>query len=543
MTRTVTKRFAALTAFSILFVGLAWLYSADPPQGSLRLTIEFMKSKGLLDYYDSASIPDDTAQIVQNLEFIQNMKPRKGLKNETSDSIGAAGTHYGHYVEIFISTTNKKYAIYNRGGQIFNQDIATTDPGWITGLSPTSEIDGISWNGNFYITGGMVPGKLYETLTTSSLSVLNVPSIPQGKYFQSHLNRLLLANTTDSAMIIHYSQEDEPENFPATNTIELISLNSGDKITGMGQDLFGNLPVYTNNTSRIIYGTEYPDSGVGGNIKTRIIATDIGCIHHRTIKTMNGKQYFYSVGPNGTIPGIYVNNGISVKEVTKGQREFFKTLNISTTPIPNAYIYKDSYCLNVATKNGNVNNTFFCIDDNNRVRHGKWALGAKEPIGIDMVAVYQNITRAINGNPFIVGGFHSSMWSIDANVSKDDNNGYLIDWKYKTKDFDMGEKAKQKTAWGGILHYLYYPSTFAVSAIYDMGRSTKTWIVNSTTNYQNTSQGLYTLKISSHHVATKLVFPEGIDKKFNYIGFEFFGSTYTALDQFDFYSYPPEPMK
>ena len=59
---------------------------------------------------------------------------------------------------------------------------------------------------------------------------------------------------------------------------------------------------------------------------------------------------------------LNINNGITIKEATKGQREFFKTLNVTTIPVPNAYVYKDSYCLNVATKNGHANDTFVCID-------------------------------------------------------------------------------------------------------------------------------------------------------------------------------------
>lgn len=537
-----TKKYALLLA--LFFV--PFLRAEDPPQNSINLKIDFSKTTGLNDFLTSDKINDTDAQVVRNIDYIKNgnMTPRNGFIEYTNTAF-AQSNYHGNFLGVFVSTNSNKYLISNIEQKL--SYFVTTTPGPDANITgPTGQtqtfkypIDGLNWNGYFYIISQDTVALKIGEITGTGVSFVYSTSVPQGQYAQSHIDRMLVAGSTNTPLRLFYSYPDDADDFPPINYLDITGVKEYDIITGLGPTLLGNLPIYTNNTTRLLTGTEFPNYDTGGNVGVRVVSDNIGCIHHRTIKNVNNRQYFYSKGSNQTNPGIYRFNGISVQEVTKGARNLFLTLNTSTFPIPNAYVYKDTYCLNLASANGIVNNYQVCVDDKDRISFYQLGLNPGTPFAdnaVDMVRVIDNSVYAVTGQPY-QSDLRRKIYKLSSSA---EDYGSRIYWRYKTKDFDMGNESRPKVAQRAYVSSAWNSSSFTVLANMDFGNSTYSWTIISSTTYKQPD--IQTVLFSSGNVINRLTFPSG-KQRFNYINFDFTGSNYnSSIDYLDFYA-TPEPLR
>lgn len=536
---------------SLAFIACPLLLAEDVPKGAELLKIDFSKTTGLNDYFTSDKIRDTDAQAVRNIDYIRNgnIAARRGF-SEFSNTIGISNTNYhGNFLGVFISTTGSKYLIaqieqkLSYFSAIGGPDVVFTSPTF------NHPIDGLNWNGNFYVVSLDTVGIRFQENTGTGVSFVASTSVPRGQFVQSHIDRMLVAGNTATPLRIFYSDADNPDSFPAINTLDLTGVKEYDVITGLGPTLLGSMPIYTNNTTRVLTGTEFPDPATGsaGNVGTRIISDNIGCVHQRTIKNINNRQYFYSAGSNGRNPGIYRFNGISVTEVTKNARHLFSTLAISSfaipnAPIPNAWVDKDVYCLFIASSGGVLNNYQVCVDENDRASFHEMGINPGSPPAynaLDMVAVSNPTTFGVTGND-VQGDLKKKIYKLD---SFSNDYAAIFNWRYKTKDFAMGDQNENRPK-VAVRAYTYsqWGSSYVVTANLDFGKSTYSWVINSTVNYN--TNFIKTLIFSSGSVVNKLIFPQAT--RFNYINFDVSGAAKpladNSVDGIDFYAYP-EPQK
>lgn len=517
----------------------------DIPPNAVRLMVDFSKPGGLVDYYTSDNIPDNAAQLIYNIDFRRNgnLSTRKGVSTYLAgnNQNSYAGPYTANYISFFVSTRSYAYLVEQFHDNI---EFKSAAPGAVVTYQTTDTgndyIDGVNWNGTFYIIGHTNPpggSRFIEFATDDIRQTNNLTGMPQGHMLQPHLDRLLISGSTTFPLRVFYSDANLPESFNAANTLDITGVREYDRVTGIGPTLLGSLPIYTKFSTRLLYGTVFPTAGSGGNTGVRVISENIGSVHHRTIKNMNNKQYFFSSGPSGTQPGIYVFNGITVKEATKAVRKLFEGINVTTAPLPNAFVYKDSYCLNVSTKNGLRNTQQICIDDNDAVRLSSFTVETTgEALGIDGVAIYNGETRAINGNNAASYKDSVLLYDYDSGSDSPGSPTQPIVWRYKTKDFAPTNdfKIRPKVPNRMYISSQYIPTSFSVTANYDFGRASTTWIVNSTTIYK--TDKIQTVIKSSATMVNKLTFPGNIE--FKNINFELTGSSYSSIDSIDFYAVP-----
>lgn len=573
-------------ALSILSVG--YVVAEELPPNSVKQTIDFRASKGVFTYYNGKDIPDEYAQEILNVDLTRNggsLSPRGGWNN-----IANLADHGDSYspgaLFIFVSSTSHKYLVAKQSDIWRYVDLLTESPHSFSLNATNFAADGISANSNFYLLmqdSNMV--KVGESSAVNgTLWNLTVSTTVRGQMFGRHLDRYLVAGDSAAVLTVYFSDPDNIEAFPALNTFEITGVKGYDYITGLGEPLLGSLPIYTRNSTRILQGTVFPDRETAGNVVVRVVSDNIGCLSHKSIKNLkNNKQYFLSGGQDGQFPGIYAFNGITVSEKTKGQRSLFKNAiafatstprdQDTRTVTPSAFIYRDKYCTSFTTSNPfpsgiynstvvNVSKLMVCVDENDIVevyQHGDlvtFNTGANlEELGY----FHFDDGDSIDGKTYAIGGDNGGELSKNArdrifqldsgdmdNISESGANPFSVNWKYKSKDFAMGDEGRPKSPNRAYLSYQFWPTTFTIKANYDFGTSSSTWIINSTTNYRVGGTGFFdngsirTVAYSSTTVTSKLVFPQS--KKFKFVNFEIFGTTYSSIYNIDFYA-TKEPLE
>lgn len=546
MTRWIKIIFGAIFLFWFtLLMWAAFGVCADPPPQSNRLTIELHKSGGYMDYFGSDNIPDNYAQSVMNVDWTINgsLRKRKGVFPFDTLTSPPGGYSSPSFIATFVSTTSNIYLITVVGGGVWYTKIDTSGRKLassvaLSGVSWTRRVDGINNQGYFYITGDdNSSGWRIGESSPGTLYVLQSSQIPLGHFVTNHIDRMLVAGSTTTPLRIFYSSGTAYDSFPASQYFDLTGTREYESITGLGETLLGLKPVYTNTTVRVISGTAYPSAALGtaGNIVVRVVADSIGCVDGATVKNLNNKQYFFSAGSNGTAPGIYVFNGVGVNEVSKAARRFFRDYTqVSSTHIPTAYVDQDKYCLSFASPTMSINSQVVCVEDGtNRISFLKSRprLGTTPSfyVGFDRLTTYGGNVYAVQAGEGASTNINQ-IWRIGYGEG-DDFSDSPANWNYKTKDFDMGEKGKEKIADRAYLSYAWAPTTFSFAANYDFGNSTKSWNINSTTSYK--TPDMETIKMTSSTVVTKVSFGS---KRFTHINFELSGGSVTTVDQIDFYS-------
>lgn len=548
---------------SLLFCSTL-LWAADPPAGYLSLFVDFAKPEGQIDAFPTEKISDNGAVISKNVDTERNGNLATRMGIPTFYTIAASSysnegrTQGGAALWVWVSTRSNTYFVQRVGGQIniTSRNLNYSTP-TVINLDGTERVDAVTSNdGSFLIAVGANSAgvnsngwRLVEhgnnNIGVEALNVLGAA------YLRLFLDRLLvsgqnLATVTGSKFYrISFSTPNTFTQFPAANTIDIVDLADGDQETGIGPPIFGNLlPIYSMRSIRILSATLLPNGAVPGNQSVRKISFNIGCLDQRTIKNKGNEQYFLSQGPDGTMPGIYSTNGISVKERSRAIRNFFKDrADVSTANyIPNAYLYRESYCLNISSKSGIGNVFTVCLDANDK------ATIYNNPISTDAVSylAIDHVASDIRGNLYGISGDHINNENgrkiYQLNSGGADDNGMNINWEYKTKDFDMGLPSTIKKADRAYIRYQFSPTTFSVTATYDFGKSGSTqtsalgsqtvWTINSTTNYTSVAQKLQTVAYSSQTIVTKLIFPQGVE--FVHINFDIQGSSYSSIDDIQF---------
>lgn len=541
---------------SVFFPALA--YPAAPPAGSLKLRINFKDSQGMFNFYQSQNIPDNSAKSLRNVDFLRNgsLTPALGISSYAV-TLGAVAYYLPGLIpsgDIFVFFSSASPNIGIEGDNFFIAKFSTSlhfiqagggRPGigsfdrGIVAEGFTTQIDGANFGKRFFLVSSNNSGMRIGVNPTAptSLEAVYLSTISNGQCAAVHLSRLLVSCFQSSPTTIDYSKDDNPQAFPIENKLTLTGSDTeGDRVIGMGPTLLQNLPIYTLNTTRLMTGTEFPDFGVGGNLIVRVISSDVGCINRRTIKNLGNRQYFYSGGINGRVPGIYSFNGVSVSERSKKIRNFFRdSVDSSTTDAkPSGFIDRDRYCLNVASKNGTYPVYTICIDeqDNPFIYEG---------VSIDAAVSYNGELYVIPSyNDPRVNRTYSSVYKYNSgfiNEAITASNGKLIPWHYTTKDYDFGDASKQKIPDRTYISYENTPSSFTVRASFDFGKSSMTWVINSSTVY-NSNPNITTLVYSTSTMMAKLTYPS--DARFNYLNFDIRSSTYASIDYMETYAVPLE---
>lgn len=564
----------------ILFLGIlagGLARAADPPQGSLRLFIPFTKSGGLFKYLKSDQMPDNNARSVNNLDYSIDglMRSRHTIKavfdltfsqtpsaniNESivDGTLKNIKQPQNDYFIIYHATTGFNYFVSKVEDQIdiIENENALEIPIQIQ-LS-TGSIDAIETNGDLFIVNEVSPiikiTEISQSYVDPNLVLVNlkksyIPGSPSGNILKTHLDRYLVAGSTVGGQqnTLIYSSGTTFDgadiySWPPENTIELFA-QSNERITCIGDAVFGNVPIYTNFTSRLLTGSDYGDDITPGNINVRMINGNVGCSSQKSVKNLRNKQYFYFSGEGGQWPGIYEFNGVGVKEKTAPIRSFFRDeVQNSTATLHTAYTYKDKYCLNVATNSFDRLNTVVCVDETDRI----WMYRPFIPSMMDTLngaSYFVSYFALMDKNKIGASGDTGARYSI-YRYDVDDlldiirNVPIPISWTYKTKDFPIGDENMSRQKVPERVYFKTESTTYScivqVQANFDFGKSSMTWLVDPSTFYSKGS--IITVSSATGNVLNRLYFPTGKSNlDFNNINFEVSGSSKVQIDYIDAY--------
>lgn len=561
-----------------LILALSWAMpalTAEPPQGSIPLRLQFSNSKGYMDHVPGDQIPDDGATVLEGADFSKNgnLTTRNGIFpiygfNNPGDS------YVNNNLALYVSSHSGERYLLARVQQKY-MSVAYKNGNVPPGTEQTynytylGENDVVTFNGSAYIVSDeTVTRRLTEVKGSTSPTVNNaiqevlITSSVLGSCAETYTDRMLVScgergRKYVNSLRLHYSAPGNPNNIVGYYDLDPVRENA--RITAIGPTLLGNKPIYTDKSTYLMSGTVLASLTGPGNATFRVIREDIGCIHHRTVKNRGNEQFFYSRGPGGTEPGIYAFNGVTIRNATKQARNWFRYLaetgvSTNTTAIPNSYVWKDSYCLNVATRGGVYNNWAVCIDEQNRV-----SIEQRPPV----VSVQGSFRRNnfdgvvnVDGNALAMAGddnknptnsayartifdLAASSWS---NIEANSSLSVPLGFRYRTKDFSFqnpgGDSiAREKSMAAAFISYENRSGTFTVNAVFDMGKSSITWFINSTTTYgQGASSSLLSMSTSAEHMVTRLMVSP--NTKFRTCAFEIRGSSYVSIQDLEAYAVP-----
>ena len=545
---------------SLILLFPSFLLGADSPSGTQRLLLKFKDSVGLVDYFKSDDIPEAAAQSIRNVDFVRNsvLTSRRGVESGfftfQVDIFADPNKINPHFIDVYVSTnfattyfftrveSRMQYHTYPLAASQANGDFSLMGCGNVNGI----QIDGTNFdfNNSYYVVReGLSACKFTNKISSDpTLNVTVSSGVPPGKYATVHLNRLIVSGSTIPSRV-YFSEEDAPDSFSAENFFDIIGIRSGDEVRGIGKTLLGLMPIYTRDTTNVLSGTEFPTNGSGGNVSVRTVSDTIGTVHHNTIRNIGNKQYFFSSGHNGNVPGIYVFNGVSVSEITKSVRNLFLTVDVTTRIVPNAFTYKENYCLNVATKSSGFLNLMICVDPTGRVTVNDnpnqiLSVGYAIPFRSDIIfvngAIRGNETAPINN---VILRWDSG-FTDNTSSTTGANIAVPVPVRYKSKDFDFGESERPKLYERTYVSYENVKSTFSLKLNFDFGVNVSSWVIFSTTNYQNNS-AIQTIVYSSSVIVSKLLLPT---TRFKTVNFEVSFSSYNSLNYLDTRA-TPQPLE
>jgi len=544
-------RFKLLFAFC---VSVTVLFAENPPRDALRLIVNFKDSAGAFDYFKSDDIPENAAQSVNNVDMTINGGLRRRKRYIDDGRIQFAGlTNTGKNASFttFLSTTGRSYYFAHVDNVLRFEYILdrTQNPGQVnnTFLGPISFIES---DGSLYIASESTFIARFNERNGNAIDgphyVLNSP---KGSIIKSHIGHYLIARptTTELNNTVYFSSYNMITTWPAVNFFEIFA-KSGEYITCMGDAIFGNVPLYTNQTVRLITGSQYPDEETEGNVNIRLIYDGLGCASQPSVKSIRNKQYFYSFGQSDEVPGIYEFNGVSVKEKTKPIRNFFlNEVSNSTATLPAAYIDRDRYCLSVATKTAIRLSVSVCVDETDRIWINRpssvlmQATYKDEPFFLSYSPTISTMPTTAAEKPYSVSHFGGDEEAGDFVIGTVEQP---INWSYQTKDFSMSSENNENSSLPKKPERIYLKTdsstnsrTLEVTANYDFGKSSTVWYVDVSQYYTNGD--IITISSSTEHMLNRLKFPTGRENiEFNYINFKVASSSPIDVDRLELYARP-----
>lgn len=539
---------------SILFIAIAAIVAEDPPQGAVNLRIDFGQSKGFANYANPEGLQDDEAQMSENIEYYKkrDLSVRKSVNDILNQNpvTGGFPRSTANWSKYFKSTTSAVPYLYTKVGEnllywnLLTNGVASYGNTFGPVNNP-GQSDAIIQGETLYIVCETSSSKFVKNVPDAIGNMVSVNSssaIPSGKYAQFHLDRFLVSGNTTTANRVFYSWHDQPLNFHPLDFFDIQSAKRDNIITGIGEPFLGMLPIYTRYSTRVMVGNSFPDGSIGGNLTERVISDSIGCFHHWTIKNRKDGQYFLSEGVNGLQPGIYKFNGVSLQEVTINYRQYFiDNVRITTAIVPSAFTYDDKYCLIHTSKSGVMNSRMVCLDERNVPTFYKF-----DRLYVDYFDVFESSAFALNN---AVGSADFGIVSFGGAAQFDTILGQRrnIEFKYQTKDFDFGaqNRTRIKRVKNAYIDFQKGSGNFTISAIYDFGLATTTWVIDTQTDYGDgrSTAAIRTVARTSSTIINRIVFPEASptnprENNFNFINFLITSSASIHINSIDIYAVP-----
>lgn len=239
-----------------------------------------------------------------NGALVQNFGITRPTVGTMAIAAGAAGLHNGTYearVTFKNSATGHESSISDSTSAtvtVANKQLAWTN----IPVSPDSQVDqrllylrNTATQTNFYQAATISDNTSTTTTTNISDASLitlgpdvaeNDPPPANVKFLATHLSRVFASD----GVSLFYSKVGFPEAFDPDNT-EAVNANDSDQITGI-ISTHEVLVIFKRNQMYGLFGTD-PASWT-----IRQIASDVGCISHRSIRTAEGVTYWWSLkGP------------------------------------------------------------------------------------------------------------------------------------------------------------------------------------------------------------------------------------------------------
>lgn len=264
------------------------------------------------DYFPDFASANNLAFIVNangdakkfNGSVVQNIGITRPTVGTMALAAGAAGLHNGTYEArvTFVNTaTGQESSTSNTTSATVT--VASKILSWSNiPVSADTQVDArrlylrnTATQANFYLAATIADNTSTTTTTNLSDSSLvtlgpdtdeNDPPPANIKFAATHLSRLFLSDGAD----LFYSKAALPEAFDPDN-VEAVNTNDGDQITGI-MSAYELLVIFKRNAMYALFGDD-PDSWT-----IRQISSDIGCVSHRSIKTVEGITYWWSLkGP------------------------------------------------------------------------------------------------------------------------------------------------------------------------------------------------------------------------------------------------------
>lgn len=217
---------------------------------------------------------------------------------------GGAGSHNGTYegrVSFYNAATGQESSVSNTTAAtvaVVNRTIAWTNIPVSSDSQVTARrlyIRNTATMTNFYLAATLSDNTSTSTttnVTDASLITLapdtaeNDPPPANVRYLATHLSRLFASDGID----LFYSKVGLPESFDPDNT-EPVNANDSDQITGI-HAAHEVLIVFKRTQMYALFGDD-PASWT-----IRQVSADIGCVSHRSIRTIEGVTYWWSLkGP------------------------------------------------------------------------------------------------------------------------------------------------------------------------------------------------------------------------------------------------------
>lgn len=235
---------------------------------------------------------------------VQNIGITRPTVGTMAIAAGAAGNHNGTYearVTYVNTATGQESSASNTTAA--SVTVASKALSWTNiPVSSDSQVDArrlylrnTATMANFYLAATISDNT--STTTTTNISDTSLVTLgpdtaendppPTGvKYIATHQSRLFASDGVD----LFFSKPDLPEAFDPDNT-ESVNANDGDQITAIAA-AHEIIIVFKRNAMYGLFGDD-PDSWT-----IRQISADIGCVSHRSIRTVEGKTYWWSLkGP------------------------------------------------------------------------------------------------------------------------------------------------------------------------------------------------------------------------------------------------------
>ena len=268
-------------------------------------------SGGLNTYRSPLLLQDNESSSLQNVILDENgsISRREGYQKRNNIAIGDNDDDVNAVYQLEQSDGDKYCIAFSSITGYYSTDACQTFTAFVSTLTRNNDVNCDSHRDreycvndqyNFYFDG------------TNDIQFTSDPA--DLDYLRVHRNRCFVAGNDANPSRLYWSNLNDCNTWTTSTDFIDLDSNDGDIITGIGEPLFGMLPVYKKFSSWLLKG-DAPSNWFVVNV-----SKSIGARYHRSIRNFGNAQLFDSVGPNGGQPGIYSNNGLLIQEVSRNLR-------------------------------------------------------------------------------------------------------------------------------------------------------------------------------------------------------------------------------